>query len=128
MMESMKSKVYQRKTMYRCAGLPLAFQCWFYKYCSYADGHLANRVGDSVPHILNRFVKYKPAYKEVKSAFFNIRQEQVVLHNITPTVLEKQSFNYLISNLWMRLCTLLICLAPVNKIVVIRAQIMNWHS
>ncbi|KAF3651525.1 hypothetical protein FXO37_17967 [Capsicum annuum] len=59
--------------MYRCAGLPLAFQCWFYKYCSYADGHLANRVGDGVPHILNSVVLYV----------------QVVLHNITPTVLEK---------------------------------------
>ncbi|KAF3672101.1 hypothetical protein FXO37_07690 [Capsicum annuum] len=46
-------------------------------------------VGDDVPRILNWFVKYRPIYKEVKSAFFYIRQEQVVLRNITPIVLEK---------------------------------------
>ncbi|KAF3633100.1 hypothetical protein FXO38_25762 [Capsicum annuum] len=66
-----------------------AFQCWFYECCSYANDDLADRVGDGVPRILNWFVKYRPTYKEVKSAFFYIRQEQVVLRNITPTVLEK---------------------------------------
>ncbi|KAF3635319.1 hypothetical protein FXO37_26046 [Capsicum annuum] len=66
-----------------------AFQCWFYECCPYANDHLADRVGDGVPRILNWFVKYRPTYKEVKSAFFYIRQEQVVLRNITPTVLEK---------------------------------------
>ncbi|KAF3638400.1 hypothetical protein FXO37_24418 [Capsicum annuum] len=89
MLESMKSKVYQQKTMYCCAGFLLAFQCWFYECCPCADGHLADRVGDGVPRILNRFIKYRPTYKEVKSAFFDIRQEQVVLRNITPTVIEK---------------------------------------
>ncbi|KAM3322388.1 hypothetical protein P3S67_003539 [Capsicum chacoense] len=89
MLELMKSKVYQRKTMYHFAGFPLAFQCWFYECCPYADGHLADRVGDGVPRILNWFEKYRPTYKEVKSAFFNITQEQVVLRNITSTVLEK---------------------------------------
>ncbi|KAM3397348.1 hypothetical protein P3S68_000860 [Capsicum galapagoense] len=74
--------------MYHCADFPLAFQCWFYEYCPYADGHLADRVGDGVPRILNWFVKYRPTYKEVKFAFFNIRQEQVVLRNITPKVLK----------------------------------------
>ncbi|KAF3616478.1 hypothetical protein FXO38_34521 [Capsicum annuum] len=28
-------------------------KCWFYEYCPYADGHLADRVGDGVPRILN---------------------------------------------------------------------------
>ncbi|KAM3380256.1 hypothetical protein P3S68_005829 [Capsicum galapagoense] len=65
------------------------FECWFYECCPYANDHLADRVGDGVPRILNWFVKYRPTYKEVKSAFFYIRQEQVVLRNITPTVLEK---------------------------------------
>ncbi|KAM3398151.1 hypothetical protein P3S68_001665 [Capsicum galapagoense] len=111
--------------MYRCAVFPLAFQWWFYECCPYVAGHLADRVGDGMPRILNWFVKYRPTYKEVKSAFFLMRQELVVLSNITLMVLEKQSFNYLISNLWMWLCTLLICLASVNKIVVILAQIMN---
>ncbi|KAF3668559.1 hypothetical protein FXO37_09478 [Capsicum annuum] len=62
--------------MYRCVGFPLAFQCWFYECCPYADNHLTDRVGDGVPRILNWFVKHRPAYKEVKSAFFDIRQEQ----------------------------------------------------
>ncbi|PHT29697.1 hypothetical protein CQW23_30709 [Capsicum baccatum] len=89
MLELMKSKVYQQKTMYRCVGFPLAFQCWFYECCPYVNGHLADRVGDGVPCILNWFVKDRPTYKEVKSVFFYIRQEQVVLRNITPTILEK---------------------------------------
>ncbi|KAF3629136.1 hypothetical protein FXO38_27855 [Capsicum annuum] len=75
--------------MYRCAGFPLAFQCWFYECYPYADGHLVDRVGNGVPRILNWFVKYRPTYKEFKSAFCDIRKEQVVLRNITPAVLEK---------------------------------------
>ncbi|KAM3375837.1 hypothetical protein P3S68_014551 [Capsicum galapagoense] len=75
--------------MYRCVGFPLAFQYWFCECCPYADGHLADRVGDSVPHIRNWFVKHKPMYKEVKSVFFDIRLKQVVLSNITLMVLEK---------------------------------------
>ncbi|KAM3356817.1 hypothetical protein P3S68_023531 [Capsicum galapagoense] len=103
----------------------MKMMCWFYECCPYADGHLADRVGDGVLCILNWFIKYRLTYKEVKSAIFYIRQEQVMLSNIMPTVLEKQSFNYLISNLWMRLCTLLIYLTQVNKNVISRAQIMN---
>ncbi|XP_047252200.1 uncharacterized protein LOC124887067 [Capsicum annuum] len=67
----------------------MKMMCWFYECCPYADGHLADRVGDGVPRILNWFVKYRLIYKEFKSAFFDIRQEQVVLRNFTPTVLEK---------------------------------------
>ncbi|PHU11226.1 hypothetical protein BC332_18156 [Capsicum chinense] len=75
--------------MYRCVSFPLAFQYWFYECCPYVDGFLADRVGYSVPHILNWFVKHRPTYQEVKSTFFDIRQEQVVLSNITPMVLDK---------------------------------------
>ncbi|KAF3661856.1 hypothetical protein FXO38_11456 [Capsicum annuum] len=52
-------------------------KCWFYECYPYADGHLADRVGDGVPRILNWFVKYTLTYKEVKSAFFDIWQEKL---------------------------------------------------
>ncbi|KAF3647795.1 hypothetical protein FXO37_19767 [Capsicum annuum] len=75
--------------MHRFGNFPLAFQYWYYEYCPYANGNLADRVGESVPRIPNWSVKHRLTYKDVKSAFFNIRQEQVVLSNITPSVLEK---------------------------------------
>ncbi|PHT50363.1 hypothetical protein CQW23_10110 [Capsicum baccatum] len=71
------TKVYKRKSMYRCSGFPLAFQYWFYECCPYADNKLAVRVGDSVPRILNWSVTIKPNYKKVKFAFSDINREQL---------------------------------------------------
>ncbi|KAF3659667.1 hypothetical protein FXO37_13871 [Capsicum annuum] len=92
-------------------------KCWFYECYPYADGHLVDRVGDGVSRILNWFVKYRPTYKEVKSAFFDIRQEQVVLRNITSTVLEKTILQLPDFKSVDAVVPLLICLAPINKSV-----------
>ncbi|KAM3355547.1 hypothetical protein P3S68_022260 [Capsicum galapagoense] len=53
MLDLMKYQVYKRKSMYQCGGLPLAFQCWFYECCPYANYKLVVRVGDNMSRILN---------------------------------------------------------------------------
>ncbi|KAM3340098.1 hypothetical protein P3S68_029968 [Capsicum galapagoense] len=58
-------------SMYRRGGFPLAFQCWFYECCPYANDKLVVRVRDSVPRVLNWLVT------------------QVVLTNIESTCIEK---------------------------------------
>ncbi|PHT48624.1 Cysteine-rich receptor-like protein kinase 2 [Capsicum baccatum] len=69
-------KVYKRKSMYRCGGFPLAFQCWFYECCPYANDKLVVRVGDSVSRVLNWSVMVRPNYRKVKFAFSDIHREQ----------------------------------------------------
>ncbi|KAF3628699.1 hypothetical protein FXO38_28103 [Capsicum annuum] len=59
-----------------CGGFPLAFQCWFYEYCSYADDKLVVQVGDSAPRVLNWSVTIRPNYRKVKFAFSDINREQ----------------------------------------------------
>ncbi|KAF3635585.1 hypothetical protein FXO37_25919 [Capsicum annuum] len=77
MLDSMKYQVYQRKSMYRCGGFPLAFQCWFYECCPYANDKLVVRVGDSVPRVLNWSVTIRPNYRKVQFAFNDINCEQL---------------------------------------------------
>ncbi|PHT35284.1 Cysteine-rich receptor-like protein kinase 2 [Capsicum baccatum] len=92
MLDSMKYQVYKRKSMYRCGGFPLAFQCWFYECCPYANDKLVVRVGDSVPRVLYWSVMIRPNYRKVKFTFSDRNCEQVVLTNIEPTCIEKSIF------------------------------------
>ncbi|KAF3683915.1 hypothetical protein FXO37_01609 [Capsicum annuum] len=92
MLDSMKYQVYKRKSMYRYGGFPLAFQCWFYECCPYANDKLVVRVGDSVPRVLYWSVTIRPNYRKVKFTFSDRNCEQVVLTNIEPTCIEKNIF------------------------------------
>ncbi|KAF3649878.1 hypothetical protein T459_03307 [Capsicum annuum] len=65
MLDSMKYQVYKRKSMYRCGGFPLAFQCWFYECCPYANDKFVVRVGDSVL----RLPVFEPVPQKEHSAF-----------------------------------------------------------
>ncbi|PHU18128.1 Cysteine-rich receptor-like protein kinase 2 [Capsicum chinense] len=70
------SLVYKRKSMYRCCGFPLAFQCWFYECCPYANDKIVVRLGDSVPRVLNWSMTVRLNYRKVKFAFSDIHHEQ----------------------------------------------------
>ncbi|PHT70951.1 hypothetical protein T459_26055 [Capsicum annuum] len=89
MLDSMKYQIYKQKSMYRRGGFSLAFQCWFYECCPYANDKLVVRVRDSVPRVLNWSVTVRSNYKKVKFSFSDIHREQVVLTNIESTCIEK---------------------------------------
>ncbi|KAM3205336.1 hypothetical protein P3L10_028746 [Capsicum annuum] len=89
MLDSMKYQIYKQKSMYRRGGFSLAFQCWFYECCPYANDKLVVRVRDSVPRVLNWSVTVRSNYRKVKFSFSDIHREQVVLTNIESTCIEK---------------------------------------